>query len=51
MCCDSWHNGPHADECPDCGGDVDQDGDAVAGCNFSPTSCETCGAAPCDDSC
>lgn len=51
MCCDAWNNGPHVDQCPDCGEDVDEDGDAVSGCNYSSTSCHTCGAATCDGSC
>lgn len=51
MCCDRWGTYEKAGECPDCGMDVDEDGDAIYGCNYSPVLCETCGDAPCDDSC
>lgn len=51
MCCDAFTNGPKAGECPECGADVDEDGDAVSGCNYSPVACKTCGDAPCDGSC
>jgi len=37
-------------ECPDCGADVDENGEAKA-CAYSPKFCETCGDAPCDGSC
>ena len=53
-CADGWDNRKWAKEvkeCPDCGEDVDEDGDAVEGCNHSPVECATCGAAPCNDSC
>ncbi len=52
MCCDGWYiydeeiNGV----CPDCG-EPTRDGDAQAGCNYSPVICDTCGYAPCDDRC
>lgn len=53
MCCDGWSipQGPIKLECPDCGEPVDEDGDALEGCNYSPVQCKTCGAAPCDQSC
>lgn len=55
MCCDGWDNRVKGKEdypeCPDCGMEVDEDGDAIMGCNYSPVLCETCGAAPCDLSC
>lgn len=54
MCADGWDNRKHVKEikeCPDCGADVDEDGDAVEGCNWSPVTCKTCGDSPCDLSC
>lgn len=51
MCCDSFQNGPHAGQCPDCDADVDSDGCATYGCCYSPVHCDTCGDAPCDLSC
>ena len=36
--------------CPDCGEDT-VDGDAYDACDYSLTLCETCGWAPCDESC
>ncbi len=51
MCADGWDNGKPIGECPICGEDVDSDGDAVKGCNYSPVDCELCGSAPCDQSC
>lgn len=53
MCCDG--HGPYPEdtvgECPECGGDVDADGQSTeASCNYSP-ACKTCGWAPCDGSC
>lgn len=50
MCCDGWET-TAVGECPDCGGDVDEDGAASDGCNYSPCDCETCGSRPCDGSC
>ena len=38
-------------ECPDCGAPVDEDGDALFGCSYSPLDCETCGTHWCDGSC
>ncbi len=52
MCCDGWHT-PEEEvdgECPDCG-EPTANGLAADGCNYSPTTCETCGASPCDGSC
>lgn len=57
MCCEGWNFYPknYRDEdiakCPDCGEDVDADGDAMVGCDWSPVLCKTCGSAPCDGSC
>jgi|SaaInl4_200m_RNA_FD_contig_51_1080556_length_775_multi_6_in_0_out_0_2 hypothetical protein len=54
VCCDGWDYTEEAKEigeCPDCGEEVDEDGDALTGCNYSSVICETCGAAPCDGSC
>jgi hypothetical protein len=51
MCCDAWNNGQPIGECPACGEPIDEDGDAVTGCNYSPVECKVCGSAPCDDSC
>lgn len=53
MCADGWS--PEKGEeingkCPDCGEDT-IDGYAAYGCNYSREECETCGAAPCDQSC
>jgi hypothetical protein len=46
-CCEDYEiNGI----CPACGGPTAY-GHASEGCYFSPILCETCGAAPCDDSC
>lgn len=52
MCYDGWET-PEKEingECPDCG-EPTVDGDAARGCNYSPYTCRTCGARPCDDSC
>jgi hypothetical protein len=38
-------------ECPDCGIGVDEDGNAIEGCSYSPEECNTCGWRPCDLSC
>lgn len=52
MCCDGWDNsGGHVGQCPDCGGDIDSNGQATIGCFYSPVYCDTCGDRPCDDSC
>jgi hypothetical protein len=58
-CCDGWYNYPknyrenniEIASCPECGEDVDEDGDAMSGCYYSPVVCKTCGSAPCDLSC
>jgi hypothetical protein len=51
-CADGWNN--YGREvtgiCPDCEGPV-IDGEAASGCGHSPVGCETCGDAPCDQSC
>ena len=51
MCCDDWDYGPAVSNCPDCGEPVNEDGEAVTGCKWSPTDCETCGSRPCDGLC
>ena len=57
MCCDGWdyysenYKAEDIAKCLDCGGDVNSDGYAMSGCNYSPVLCETCGSAPCDQSC
>jgi len=51
-CCDGWNYfDSKVGQCPSCDGDVDADGDATQGCNYSPIQCDLCGARPCDDSC
>lgn len=57
MCADGWYNREEnipEDQrmyCPECGEEVDSDGDAVQGCHYSPCECDTCGSRPCDGSC
>ena len=53
MCCDSWDPGTSpVGECPECGGDVDEEGQTTLPCCFySPKVCDTCGWQPCDGSC
>ena len=54
MCCEGWNyraTTKKIGECPECGGEVDEDGEALVGCHWSPIDCDTCGARPCDDSC
>jgi hypothetical protein len=50
MCCDEWNTGEPNGECSDCG-EPTVDGHAAKGCNYSPVICESCGSAPCDQSC
>lgn len=61
-CCDGWRDIPeHGKEaygdCPHCGELVvcntsdDSVFWAAEGCNYSPCTCEECGARPCDQSC
>lgn len=52
MCCDGtgYSRSEIDGECPDCGSET-VEGDAYEQCGFSPTECETCGSAPCDQSC
>jgi len=38
-------------KCPDCESNVDADGYSNDVCAYSPCICETCGCAPCDESC
>lgn len=51
-CCEGWNNGEENVNgvCPDCG-EPTVDGEAVKGCHHSSVLCETCGDAPCDESC
>ena len=51
MCCE--HHGATGEPngvCPDCGEET-VDGVAKDICGYSSTQCETCGYAPCDESC
>lgn len=50
MCADGWDSGKPDGVCPDCG-EPTVDGEAAYGCYYSPIICETCGNAPCDESC
>lgn len=52
MCCDrSDYDEDEIDgECPDCGNET-VEGDAYERCGYSPIKCNTCGYAPCDQSC
>jgi hypothetical protein len=54
MCCDGWNidveDEDVLDTCLFCGYPT-VNGVARTGCNYSPETCEHCGAAPCDDSC
>jgi hypothetical protein len=64
MCCDGWNydNSVKAEdkgECPDCDEpcEVTKNNDgtveyqALTGCHYSPWTCKTCDARPCDGSC
>ena len=54
MCADGWNNRPFTkliQECPDCGHETDEEGDALYGCNYSSVDCLTCGSRPCDGAC
>ena len=58
MCCGNYttqkeHDEQHKGQCPECGCDVDADGNCVEmnDCSYSPKSCNTCGYQPCDQSC
>jgi len=51
-CHDGWFY-PDAEidgECPDCGTPT-AGGNAQKGCNYASVECDTCGDAPCDESC
>ncbi|NCQ52060.1 hypothetical protein GW796_09235 [archaeon] len=51
-CCDPWDDRNNAiGLCPDCGEPVDNEGNAVVGCHYSPEVCSTCGSCPCDMYC
>lgn len=53
-CWDGWtldvEEGDEESECPDCGEET-VNGSAKYGCSYSPQTCVTCGARPCDLSC
>jgi len=58
MCCDPKNNQKdhdelHVGQCPECGADVDDEGQCVEtdDCRYSPCECTTCNYSPCDDSC
>jgi hypothetical protein len=52
MCCENRNYGAKkVGDCPECGADVDEDGNALEQCAHSPIMCKTCGYAPCDGSC
>lgn len=50
-CCDSYDNGTAVGECKECGEPIDKDGEAIAGCYYSPIACSTCHHQLCDGSC
>ena len=52
MCCDNTgYSEKQIDgTCPDCG-EPTVEGSAYDRCGYSPEVCETCGFAPCDESC
>ena len=50
MCSDPWDRGEPDGVCPDCGEET-VEGEAATGCYYSPETCKTCGARPCDWSC
>lgn len=51
MCCDKLNANKAVAQCIDCEEDVDEYGDAVNVCGYSPVTCSVCEAAPCDGSC
>lgn len=52
MCCDPIELGEPVGSCPECGGDVDEEGyTAEYSCGYSPEVCKLCHWAPCDLSC
>lgn len=52
MCCSEGDSGlPAVSVCVDCGEPVDEDGNSLDICTYSPVLCETCNDAPCDQSC
>ena len=50
VCASPWFIPGKNGYCPDCGRPT-VNGEAQEGCEYSPTSCETCGYAECDGSC
>lgn len=52
MCCEPQGSEmPMVKECPVCGEPVDAEGYSGDKCGYSIVQCETCGHAPCDQSC
>ena len=54
MCCDPIPACPEdkATTCPECDGDVDEEGWTVEECcTYSPEVCKVCHWSPCDQSC
>lgn len=64
MCSGGWDyranvRPEHQGECPDCdepcevvvNDDGTTDYEPLVGCDYSPKTCETCGARPCDGGC
>jgi hypothetical protein len=52
MCCDPIGTKDEiVDVCEHCGSDVDSDGWSNDICAYSAVICDSCGCAPCDDSC
>lgn len=52
MCCDPIGSElPEAGVCQYCHEPVDEDGDTLEKCAYSPEICNMCGHAPCDQSC
>lgn len=38
-------------ECPTCGEDVNEYGEAIDSCTYSTSECDRCDSSPCDGSC
>jgi len=55
MCCSPMYDGPSkvrvCDVCSECASDLDEYGEPIDGCTYSPVACDTCGWQPCDGSC
>lgn len=53
MCCEPWGGVPSEGDkgsCKSCDAET-YDGQSADICGYSPTLCEECGDAPCDESC